>query len=198
MGLRLIYWMTFAMLACATSAFAGRLPTTAAEAPPSGGLSVNSAPPGIQQIREEHRFGVGASIGGGLGVFGFEVDVNVNDWLSLTGGYGAGIDFSSWTVKARALLPGAWVAPYAALGVSRWWSGATGESRPGPGLLASDLLAPDEDAAKGFNAFLLYPAVGVQFMQRTGFSFYAEMQCLLRIASFRHAFYAGAGAHMYF
>lgn len=198
MAMRFVYWLTFAALALASAAFGGRLPTTAAEAPASGRATEWTRPEGIEQIREERRFGVGASIGGGLGVFGFEADVNINDWLSITGGYGAGIDFSSWTVKARALLPGAWVAPYAAFGVGRWWTSATGESRPGPGLLADRLLGPGEDAANGFDAYLAYPAVGVQWMLPSAFAFYAEMQCLFRLFTLRHAFYLGAGAHMYF
>lgn len=185
-------------LVTALPALAGRLPTAAGEASGSSNANGGARPEGIAQIREERRFGVGASLGGGLGVVGFEVDVNINDWLSLTGGYGAGIEFHSWTVKARALLPGAWVAPYAAFGVGRWWAGPTGESRPGPGLLAGRLLAPGEDAAQGFDVVLVYPAVGVQWMLPSAFSFYAEMQCLFRMFSLRNAFYLGAGAHMYF
>lgn len=198
MAIRRVYLVTFAALAIGMSAFAGKLPTTAAGAPASGRSTEWSRPEGIEQIREEKRFGIGASVGGALGVFGFEADVNVNDWLSLTGGYGAGIDFSSWTVKARALLPGAWVAPYAALGVGRWWTSGTGEARPGPAFLSAKLLAPDENAAKGFDVVFLYPAVGVQWMLPSAFAFYAEMQGLVRLFSLRHAFYVGGGAHMYF
>lgn len=178
-----------------TPGFAGTLPNEL------DGLtygSGKSAPRTLEELKLKKRFGLGFGAGGGLAVLGIEADVNITSDFSISGGIGTGIDYSTFTVKGRYFIPGEWVSPYAAVGFARWWTNGTRETQVGPSVLANKFLEPNQDLSQGFSVFLVYPAVGVQFMHVMGLSIYAELQYLFRLFSFANGTYAGLGAHWYF
>ncbi len=168
------------------------------------GFSVGAAPQengaasSLQQMKLAKRFGVGVSAGGPLAIFGVEADVNVTEELSITGGLGTGLNYSTFMLKGRYFLMGDWVSPYLGMAIARWWTDGTTATSIGPSVLTSQFLGAGYDYTKGFSVFLLSPAVGVQFMHPMGFAINAELQYLFRLFDFSNGTYAGLSAHWYF
>lgn len=152
----------------------------------------------LEEIRMAKRWGIGLSAGGPLGVMGIEMDVNLNEQFSLSGGLGTGLDFSSFMVKGRYFLLGEWVSPYFATGVARWWTNGLSQPTVSPSVLANKFLGPGYDLSRGFSVWIVHPGVGVQFMHPVGFSFFAEVQYLFKLFDFANGTYAGVGMHWYF
>lgn len=152
----------------------------------------------VEELKVNRRFGVGFSAGGPLSILGLEVDVNFSPELSVSGGFGTGIDYSTMMVKAKYYLPGAWVSPYAAVGMARWWTGGTLEKSLSPSVLRNRFLSDGANPALGFDYWLVYPALGVQFMHSTGLAIYVELQYLFKLVTFANGTYAGLGMHWYF
>lgn len=151
----------------------------------------------LPDMRMEKRFGVGISAAGPLSLLGLEIDINLSEDVSIGGGIGTGMDYNTFMVKGRYLLLGKSVCPYFALGFARWWTDSTDTKRLSPGLLREEFLSPDTDLSKGFSVFLLYPALGVQFLSPLGFAVYAEAQYLFKLFSFANGIYAGLGFQWY-
>ena len=149
------------------------------------------APTRLEELKISRRFGIGAAAAGAHGVMGIEVDVNLTPEVSLGAGVGTGIDYKSMMAKLRYFLPGEWVSPYVAFGAARWWSEGNVDSlRLYPTFLRR--MAPS-----ALDTLILFPAFGVQFMQFSGVSFFAELQYLVHVFSLDHGSYAGLGMHWY-
>lgn len=152
----------------------------------------------VARARSRHPVGLGISAGGPLSIVGVELDVNVMPELSVGVGYGTGIDYQTLMSKARFFLLESWLAPYVGGGLARWWTGGTKEKRLAPAVLANKFLTSADDPAAGFDAWLLYPCVGLQLLHRTGFAVFAELEYLFRLPALGHGLYAGTGLHWYF
>lgn len=152
----------------------------------------------LEELKMQKRFGIGVSAAGPLSVMGVEVDVNVSESISVGGGVGTGLDYSTFMIKGRYFLMGEWVSPYAALGFARWWTDGTKQTQLGPSVLVNRFLDAQYDYSKGFDIFMVYPGVGVQFMHPLGVSFFAEIQYLFKLMDFASGTYAGLGMHWYF
>ncbi len=159
---------------------------------------ISETPVTLEELKMRKRFGFGVSAGGPLAVMGFEADANITEQFSVGLGLGTGIDYNTAMVKARYFILGEWVSPYIAAGVARWWTNGTQEKHVGPAVLANRFLTPADDPSKGFNVYIVYPAVGVQIMNPMGISVFAEIQYLFRLFSFSNGTYAGLGVHWYF
>jgi len=152
----------------------------------------------LEELRMEKRFGVGISAGGPLSLFGMEVDFNLTEQISLGGGIGTGLDYSTAMIKLRYFLLGRSVSPYFGGGFARWWTNGTRETKFSPGGLTSEFLPAKKDYKDGFSVFLFYPTVGVQFMHVMGLSVYAELQYLFKLVDFTNGTYAGLGMKWFF
>lgn len=186
--------LSLLLLSLSLPAFAGKLPHTAKEAPQER-ASV-SLP--LQDLRLQKRFGVGIAAGGGVAMFGIEVDVNLTEDYSLSGALGTGIDYSTFAIKGRYFLLGREFSPYLGLGFARWWTNGTQERNVAPAILKNEFLADEKDFADGFSVYILYPAFGVQFLHQSGFSMSAELQYMFRMFNFSNGTYAGLSAQWYF
>ena len=177
---------------------AGRLPTRATPEAAEPANHSASRVGHLEDFRLAHRFGVGFSAGGMLSILGIEADVNLTEQLSISGGLGTGLDYSTFMVKARYFLLGQWVSPYVAASFGRWWTSGTKDKNLSPSILANKFLGPGYDATNGFSVYLLSPAVGVQFMHPLGFAISFELQYLFKLIDFSNGTYAGLGMHWYF
>lgn len=160
-----------------------------------------SAAPGsveLETLKLDKRFGIGIAAAGGYSILGIEADVNLTENLSVSGGVGTGIDYSTMAVKIRHFLLGKWVSPYAAVGLARWWTDSTKQTNISPSVLATKFLPENYDLSKGFDVWLMTPALGVQFMHPMGLAFNLEVQYLFRLFSMSGGAYAGMGVHWYF
>lgn len=151
----------------------------------------------MEELKMKKRFGAGLSAAGPLSVLGIEADVNLTENISVSAGLGTGMDYSTMMLKAKYYLLGESVSPYFAAGIARWWTDGTNEKNIGPSVLANKFLE-QSDYSKGFNVWMLYPAVGVQFIHPLGFSIYAEAQYLFKMFNFANGTYAGLGVYWYF
>jgi hypothetical protein len=195
MNVRVSLVLILLALASAREAGAGLLPTRDDDSPAPRSTA---HAPALEDFRMRHRFGLGVSAGGSLAVMGLEADVNVTEQLSLSGGLGTGLDYSTFMVKARYFLLGEWVSPYVAVSFARWWTSGTNDRNLAPSVLVNKFLPQGYDYANGFSVYLLSPALGVQFMSRWGFAVSFELQYLFKLFDFSNGTYAGAAIHYYF
>ncbi len=209
---RLVLVFTLALLCVSAKVFAGKLPlmpsaesdTVVRKKPKLGarvGDNDDAAGVGLtalEILKTKKRFGLGLTGGGGYGIMGLEGDFNLVPEFSVSIGWGTGIDYSSFNVKARYFLLGEWVSPYFGLGFSHWWSDGRGSRDVSPAILRNKFLASVEDPTQGYSIFMAYPCVGVQFMHFSGFSFSAEVMALFKLFNLANGTYAGASAHWYF
>ncbi|MFM8314201.1 MAG: outer membrane protein [Deltaproteobacteria bacterium] len=151
----------------------------------------------FEELKMKKRFGIGVTAAGPLSVLGLEIDINVNEEFSMSGGLGTGLDYSTFTLKGKYFLLGERVSPYIGGGVARWWTDGTRETNVGPSVLKNKFLSGN-DFSDGFNVWMLYPALGVQYLHPSGVSLYAEILALFKLPSLANGTYAGLGALLYF
>jgi hypothetical protein len=151
----------------------------------------------FEELKMKKRFGVGVAAAGPLAVLGVELDFSVTEEISINGGLGTGLDYSSLTLKGKYFLLGEKVSPYVGAGIARWWTDGTRETNVGPTILKNKFLS-GSNFTDGFDVWMLYPALGVQYMHPMGISIYAEVQALIKIPTLANGTYAGVGALVYF
>lgn len=189
--------IAFVFLLFSATAVAGKLPLS--DGTEGKGVSKTEASvSSLEDLKMRKRFGIGISAGGPLAMLGLEADINVTPDFSISGGLGTGLDYSTFMLKGRYFLLGEWVSPYLGAGVARWWSDGGKTTDLSPSVLQNKFLSPEERAAGSFNAWIVYPCIGVQFMNRAGFDVFAELEYLFRLVSFSNGTYAGLGMHWYF
>lgn len=152
----------------------------------------------LDTLRMEKRFGIGVAAGGPLSIMGVEVDINVSEDVSLSGGLGTGIDYTTLALKGRYFLLGKSVSPYIGAGAARWWTDQVKSTELTPGFLNNGFLADDFRPENGLNLFLVYPVLGVQYMHPMGIEFSAEVLYLFKVFNMASSPYAGLGVHWYF
>jgi hypothetical protein len=152
----------------------------------------------IEALKMDKRFGIGIGAGGASGVLGLEIDINLDENVSLTGGWGSGIDYSTVSLKGRYFFPGRSVSPYVGGGLARWWADSVASKDLNPGMIARHFLPDDFEPGKGFNLLLLYPVLGMQYVHPMGIEFSAELMYFFKMLNFANNAYAGFGVHWYF
>ena len=151
----------------------------------------------LDDFKMERRFGAGFGVGGPLSALGLEVEFNIKPEVSITGGLGTGMDYSTLAVKGRYFLLGDQVSPYFLFGVARWWSQGTTQGDIGPAVL-KNIFLEGVDPRRGFSIWTIYPGVGVQFIHDSGFSVYLEAHYLFKVIDFANGTYAGMGVSWFF
>lgn len=152
---------------------------------------------GIEEIKMKKRVGLGVAAAGPFSVLGVELDININEEISISGGLGTGLDYSTFAVKGRYFLLGERFSPYLGAGLARWWTDGTSETNLGPSVLKNKFLS-GSDYRDGFNLWILYPAIGIQYLHPTGIAIYGEIQALFKLPTLANGTYAGLGALLYF
>ena len=152
----------------------------------------------LNQLRMDKRFGIGLSAAGPLSLLGIEFDFNLTEEISITGGIGTGLDYSTLAFKGKYFFLGKSVSPYFGFGFARWWANSTPNKQLSPSVLANKFIKSGSDIRDGFSVWMFYPAIGVQFMHPLGLAFYAEAQYLFKLFSFANGTYAGLGVQWYF
>jgi hypothetical protein len=161
------------------------------------GSLLHGAETKIEELKMKKRFGLGVAAAGAYSVMGVEADVNINENVSVAGGLGTGLDYSTFTLKGKYYLLGQRVSPYFGLGLARWWTDGIKDTNIGPSLLKNKFLS-GSDYIQGFNVWMLYPAIGVQYLHPMGIALYAEIQALFKLPTLANGTYAGLGAMVYF
>lgn len=154
-------------------------------------------------LRSKRRVGIGFSAAGPLGFLGLNMELNFSPKWGAVAGFGGGRGYQSYTFQAKRVLAGEWLAPYMAMGYSRWMSTREGEVAPTtPGFLYDRFLTDAEKQSGNFSEDLVFPAFGLQYLQLrgpwSGFSVFAEVLMLLDVEDFQTAPTGTLGMLYYF
>lgn len=143
-----------------------------------------------RELRTKRRAAIGVQAAGALGFGGALIELNFNPSWGFTAGFGGGEGFQAFNLQAKYVLAGEWLMPYMSFGYARWAS--VGKSskitKTSPAILGEKLLNDDEKNAGEYQKNLLYPGLGLQFLQLkgewAGSSVFAELTVLLDVGNF--------------
>lgn len=152
-------------------------------------------------LREARKIGLGLGVGGSLGTYGFNVEINFEDADGAVAGIGGGDGYSSFNVLWKHTFLGDTVAPYTTLGYSRWYN-ASGTGNYKNSAVLERVLTKDQKAEGRFATDFLSGAVGLQYTtlrgSLAGTSLFAEIVLLGDIHSGNLVPTGSVGAGYYF
>lgn len=156
-------------------------------------------------LREQRRVGVDFSYAGEHGVLGASLEINLQPKWSVLSGFGLGDRYQSYSIKVRHYFGGQRVVPFADFGYARWVTRqktASTFSSTSPGFLGTKFLNADEKDQGEFAVNLLYPAIGIQYMQLggeyAGVGVHAKILMLMDVDDFVAAPTGEVGVSFYF
>ncbi|MBS1968979.1 MAG: hypothetical protein JSU04_01660 [Bdellovibrionales bacterium] len=132
-------------------------------------------------LREARKIGLGLGLGGSLGFYGFNIEINFEDADGAMAGVGGGDGYSSFNLLWKHTFLGDTVAPYTTLGYSRWYNASGGGNYKNSAVL--DRVLTDQEKADGkFATDFLSGSVGLQYTtlrgELAGTSLFAEFVLL--------------------
>lgn len=159
----------------------------------------------IYELREKRRVGVGLQMAGAGGLYGIFAELNANPSNSALIGFGGGPGYSSFYGNWKYLLSESRLSPYTGLGFAHWYD-ATGAKSGGetsnPKFLSSQFLTAQEKESGRFQVNLITANLGVQYHVLSGpyvgFSFFAEIDLMMRLSKFSLAPTGSVGSTFYF
>ncbi len=133
------------------------------------------------KLREDRKIGLGTQLGGGLGVAGLDLEINVDAENSVVAGVGTGTGYGTFQVLWRHSFEGPYLTPYTTAGWSRWYNSSSPSEYKNSLIL--DRVLNDSDRASGrFGVDFLTVSAGMQYHQLSGdlmgLSFFAEFALL--------------------
>lgn len=133
-------------------------------------------------MRTQRKFGVGASVGGNLGLFGMSFEMNFEDENGAIAGFGTGPGYNAFAIMWKHSIEGDYISPYTTLGYSRWFN-TTSDARDveRSGILSR--AVSDSDKRDGhFATNFVTGSLGIQYNQLSGeaagLSVYGELTLL--------------------
>src|SRR5690606_13392293 len=133
----------------------------------------------LYEFRSHRKVGFGLGMAGIYGLTGAQLELNFVPEVSLITGFGLGSGYQAFNLQIKRTLTGNSFMPYISGGFARWYSvGDNGRiTDTNPGFLSKRFLNDDEKRSGKFAEILLYPALGLQYLQLqgewSGFSLYA-------------------------
>ena len=155
-------------------------------------------------FRNMRKVGVGLAAGGAHGLVGIDLELNFSPETSLRAGFGIADNYQSFGLAIKRVVGGKWFAPYVAGGFTRWYTVVDGgpTTHTTTSFLAERFLSETEKRTGQFAETLIYPALGIQYLQLNGnwagSSLYAEILMLLDIDDFNSAATGALGFLYYF
>ncbi len=133
-------------------------------------------------MRTQRKFGVGASVGGNLGLFGMSFELNFEDENSAQAGFGAGPGYNAFAILWKHNFEDDYVSPYTTLGYARWFnSSASTDDVSRSGVLSRSVSDSDKRAGH-FATNFVTGSLGLQYNQLSGeaagFSIFGELTLL--------------------
>lgn len=131
------------------------------------------------KMRDDRKVGAGIFVGGSSGATGFNIEFNFEDADGVLTGFGTGPGYNAVQIAWKHAFDGDYLAPYTALGYSRWYnsSGDIGNLKKSDVL--NRVLTASEKSSGHFGTDFVNASIGVQYNQLTGdyagLSFYGEL-----------------------
>lgn len=168
-----------AILVLATSAAHADISETAASV---FKIDENTAFESNLKMRDQRRFGVGLEAGGTLGLYGADVELNIEDADGVKAGFGGGPGYNSFALLWKHNFEGDNLAPYTSVGYSRWYNSAGDTKAVHDSSILSRVLSDDDKRTGRFATNFLTGSVGLQYAHLSGefagASFFAELTLL--------------------
>lgn len=155
-------------------------------------------------FKNNRKIGAGISLAGVQGLVGANIEINFSSETALITSFGLAEDFNSFGFSIKRSLNGKYFSPYLSGGFTRWYSGKDNGSIKSttPGFLGNKFLSSKELSTGNFAETLLYPALGIQYLQLdgewAGSSLFAEVVLLFDIDDFQTAPTGSVGYLYYF
>ncbi len=139
------------------------------------------------KLREDRKIGLGTQLGGGLGVAGLNLEINVDSENAMMAGVGTGTGYGTFQVLWRHSFEGQYFAPYTTAGWSRWYNSSSTSDYKNS-LILNRVLNESEKATGRFGVDFLTVSAGMQYQQLSGdlvgLSFFADFALLTAISNF--------------
>lgn len=119
-------------------------------------------------LREARRVGLGLGVGGSLGLYGLNIEINFEDQDGAVAGFGGGADYSTFNMGWKHTFPGDTMAPYTTLGYSRWYD-SSGEGKYKDSAILDRVLSDKQKESGQFAADFLTASLGLQYTQLSGY-----------------------------
>lgn len=137
------------------------------------------------KLRENRKMGVGAGVGGALGLAGINFELNIEDADGALAGFGGGDGFNSFQLAWKHAFMGDYLAPYVTAGYSRWYNSSNGENFEGTSGILGRVLTNKEKVEGIFAKDFLNAAFGLQYNQLSGplsgMSVYGELTAMYEV-----------------
>jgi hypothetical protein len=154
------------------------------------------------KMRETRKVGVGAAVGGTLGLASINLEFNFEDADGAMAGFGTGPGYNSFGVAWKHNFEGSYVSPYTTLGYSRWYNSEGGKDAAADSDILNRVLTDSEKTSGRFGADFITGALGLQYNQLSGelagFSFYGEVIALVEVKRSQLLPAGSVGALYYF
>lgn len=136
-------------------------------------------------MRQHRKFGIGTAVGGNLGLVGLNFELNFEDENGAIAGFGTGPGYNSFQVLWKHAFEGDYIAPYATVGYSRWYSTSTGADQINKSGVLKSAVSESDKAAGRFATNFVTASAGLQYNQLSGefagTSFFAELTMLAEV-----------------
>ena len=133
------------------------------------------------KLREERKLGLGTQLGGGLGMAGLDLEINIDGINSVIAGVGTGNGYGTFQVLWRRSFEGQYLSPYVTAGWSRWYNSSNATEYKNSLILDRALNTTEKETGR-FGVDFLTASAGVQYHQLSGdlsgLSFFAEFALL--------------------
>jgi len=117
------------------------------------------------------KVGLGVTAAGASGLAGINLEFHFSPDTAFLTGVGIASGFQTFKIQLKKYLTGTWFLPYMSVGYARWYS--VGEDNKNiktstPSFLAKRFLNDTEKRTGQFAENLIYPSLGLKYMQLTG------------------------------
>ena len=120
------------------------------------------------KLRENRKMGIGAGVGGALGLAGVNFELNIEDADGALAGFGGGDGYNSFQLAWKHMFMGDYLAPYYTAGYSRWYNSSNSENFEGVSGILGRVLTAQEKVEGVFAKDFLNASFGVQYNQLSG------------------------------
>jgi hypothetical protein len=153
------------------------------------------------QMREERKVGISTQIGGGLGMFGVNLEVNVDGENTAVAGMGTGTGYGTFQMLWKHHWEGKYFTPYTSAGLSRWYNSDSSDSYK-KSLILDRALSDEQKESGRFGVDFLTASGGMEYQQLSGdfagTSFFAEFGVLSALRNPTPLLIGSIGAAYYF
>jgi hypothetical protein len=154
-----------------------------------------------RDLREEKKIGFGSQIGGNLGAFGLNLEVNIDSANSAVAGVGMGPGYGTFQILWKRHWEGKYFTPYMSAGWSRWYnSDESNEYKKS--LILSRALTEEQKSTGRFSVDFMAASAGMQYQQLSGefsgWSFFMEFGVLSAIKNLTPVLTGALGGTYYY